>query len=142
MRFCYPYRVVTTERMTFEKAYRWRRRLHVTGIGASVIILGIYGTTHWPYNLWVGAPMLVVNVAGLALAEHGLTRLLEVRTPVNVRLVVDGEPVPVECVYIGFDGNRHEWQIIRPAWLDDGENVYGITADVVPAYSAIAWRGP
>lgn len=38
--------------------------------------------------------------------------------PTDVRIITDdGHDEPVQCTYVGFDGDRHRWEVVTPDWF-------------------------
>jgi hypothetical protein len=83
-----------------------------------------------PVNIWLLASWCLKRRA-----------LLTPVPPTNVRLIIDGELVPVSCRYEGFDGVRHQWAVITTGLGDIGwSSVNGIDADEMPANAAISFE--
>lgn len=55
--------------------------------------------------------------------------------PVNVRLIgPKGEPVPVDCVYVGMRDRVFVWHVLWPEGL---ERAVGLLCDTLPAKTSI-----
>jgi hypothetical protein len=103
------------------------------GSGAATHVLG--------YRSPLGILVVAAGVAGAAtwvVAVRRLTRRRPpLRPPENVRIIYpDGQVVPVECVYQGWDTTEgvHEWVAVCPVRLEWGMRV---CYDVLPARTSV-----
>jgi hypothetical protein len=57
--------------------------------------------------------------------------------PRNVRVELgDGRVVPCELVYAGFAEGVHQWRVVTPIFIEDGEDAV-MRADLIPGRTAI-----
>jgi hypothetical protein len=57
--------------------------------------------------------------------------------PRNVRVELgDGRVVPCELVYAGFAEGVHQWRVVTPILIEDGEGAV-LRADLIPGRTAI-----
>jgi len=55
--------------------------------------------------------------------------------PTNVQLeLASGEWLPVDCLYLGLDGQQHVWRVVVPAGVRLGSR---FKIDVFPAHTSI-----
>jgi hypothetical protein len=58
--------------------------------------------------------------------------------PRNVRVELgDGRVVPCELVYAGFAEGVHQWRVVTPVAISDGEGGAVLRADLIPGRTAI-----
>jgi hypothetical protein len=101
-----------------------RARWNLFGVAwtAAMTVVCLAGATLSAINHWTVATFVysVCGLVFLSCTASWLKSRRELLTPIpptNVRIVIRGVEIPVDCAYVGFDGDRHEWDVIVPPGL-------------------------
>lgn len=108
----------------------------------SVVWIVVSALNHWTVPTLIYSLSAVVNLACLATWIKRRRKLLTPIPPTNVRIVVRGEVIPVDCAYSGFDGRRHEWDVIPPPGLSRDLTVTdldSVLVDVLPPRTCVSF---